>query len=97
MADAGFDLRFDISGPSDDGTFLALCRDFPMVIAGTTEEELRERMVKAVNQLVGKLRNMQEAERATFLRDAGVTLNRSSEDERSRTASLPVTVSVTTR
>ncbi|MGE3074796.1 MAG: hypothetical protein AB7N24_01595 [Dehalococcoidia bacterium] len=51
MPGNSFDLRFDVTGPSEDGTFTALCREFPMIIAARSDEELRRKIVNAVDEL----------------------------------------------
>lgn len=93
----GFDLRFDVSGPSDDGTLLALCRDMPIIIAATSEQELSERIAKAVKELVSRLQSMEAGQDLKFLKEAGVKMRRVTVGAEKRTVTVPVSLSVSSR
>ncbi|MEO8541565.1 MAG: hypothetical protein ABI577_17620 [bacterium] len=98
MPTRGFDLRFDITGPSEDGTFVALCRDLPMILAAASESELRERIDNAVDELGKYLQAMPAGEDVNYLKEAGVKLHAMTGAEReTRTVTLPVSLGAATR
>lgn len=92
MATNLFDLSFDVSGPSDNGTLVATCRELPMIVAAMTEDDLRLRVANAINQLSTFLTEL-GAERDDYLSKAGVKLrDDSAGTARTRTLTFPVTV-----
>ena len=93
----GFDVRFEISGPSDDGTYLALCREFPMIIAATTEAELRQRIVHAVDALSARLQALGDGEDVKFVKEAGVKLRKLKGKSDTRTVTLPLSLGAAPR
>ncbi|HMO97067.1 MAG TPA: hypothetical protein PKD27_13200 [Tepidiformaceae bacterium] len=94
---AGFDLRFDVTGPSADGTWLALCQELPMIISAASETDLRQRIVIAVNELTERLEALGDRERLTFLNEAGVKLQSTDGEAATRTITLPVSVGAAAR
>jgi hypothetical protein len=50
-----FNLQFDVTGPDEAGTLVALCRELPMIIAATSEAELRRLIIASVDELAKRL------------------------------------------
>jgi hypothetical protein len=68
-----------------------------MIIAATSESELRQRIVNAVNELSDRLEALGEGEDLKFLREAGVKVRTAKGDASTRTITLPVSLGASAR
>ncbi len=92
MTTNSFDLSFDVTGPSEDGTVVAMCRQLPMIIAAMSEDELRLRVAQAINRFSTFLTEL-GPERDDYLSATGVKLRGGGpEANRGGTLTFPVSV-----
>ena len=85
-----FDLQFDIEGPFENGSLVALCKQVPMIVSATSEEDLRERVSYAVNQLTKFLAELGPGKDVEYLEQTGVDLRDAAPGEPRRSLTFPV-------
>jgi hypothetical protein len=86
----GFDLHFDVHGPEPDGTLVATCRELTMIVAAKSEQDLRQRMVAAMDNLSKYLQDLGEEKSLEYLQQSGVDLQSVDGHPKARTASFPM-------